>query len=71
MKPNESAGCHQTLSSQVGSGDETTANAVCVSITWPEQWLAVKLSLFPIPVRSSIIYAETKNKLTDEDGIIY
>ena len=23
MKPKESAGCHQTLSSQVGSGDET------------------------------------------------
>jgi len=24
MKPKESAGCHQTLSSRVGSGDETT-----------------------------------------------
>ena len=24
MKPKESAGCHQTLSTQVGSGDETT-----------------------------------------------
>ena len=23
MKPKESAGCHQTLSAQVGSGDET------------------------------------------------
>ena len=24
MKPKESAGCHQTLTAQVGSGDETT-----------------------------------------------
>ena len=24
MKPKESAGCHQTLSARVGSGDETT-----------------------------------------------
>ena len=24
IKPEESAGCHQTLSSRVGSGDETT-----------------------------------------------
>ena len=24
MKPKESAGCHQTLSAQVGSGDETS-----------------------------------------------
>ena len=25
MKPKESAGCHQTLSARVGSGDETKA----------------------------------------------
>ena len=27
MKPKESAGCHQTLSARVGSGDETTTVA--------------------------------------------
>ena len=26
MKPKESAGCHQTLSTRVGSGDETTTS---------------------------------------------
>ena len=26
MKPKDSAGCHQTLSVRVGSGDETTSN---------------------------------------------
>ena len=26
MKPKESAGCHQTLSARVGSGDETNGN---------------------------------------------
>ena len=28
MKPKESAGCHQTLSARVGSGDETTVTHV-------------------------------------------
>ena len=27
MKPKESAGCHQTLSARVGSGDETSCEA--------------------------------------------
>jgi len=32
MKPKESAGCHQTLSVRVGSGDETISNPVCEPI---------------------------------------
>ena len=34
IKPAESAKCHQTLSSQVGSGCETTLNMLCVSLYW-------------------------------------
>ena len=38
MKPKESAGCHQTLSTRVGSGDETKASLICDSLL---QWLMV------------------------------
>ena len=31
MKPKESARCHQTLSTRVGSGDETSIYEECVS----------------------------------------
>ena len=39
MKPEESARCHQTLSSQVGSGDKTSLSTRLVSVLlvlWPE-----------------------------------
>ena len=32
MKPKESAGCHQTLSTQVRSGDETRPSADCFPV---------------------------------------
>ena len=32
IKPEESAGCHQTLSARVGSGDETTAVSILPSL---------------------------------------
>ena len=32
MKPKESAGCHQTLSSWVGSGDEIASYVACVCV---------------------------------------
>ena len=35
MKPKKSAGCHQTLSAQVGSGDET--NFILVTISSDEE----------------------------------
>ena len=36
MKPKESAGCHQTLSAQVGSGDETTRQRRYDMVTSPQ-----------------------------------
>ena len=35
MKPKESAGCHQTLSAQVGSGDETSCRVAWSALTGP------------------------------------
>ena len=35
MKPKESAGCHQTLSARVGSGDETSLKYESVRIFFP------------------------------------
>ena len=36
MKPKESAGCHQTLSARVGSGDKTTMVVVAAGLVSPE-----------------------------------
>ena len=40
MKPKESAGCHHTLSTWVGSGDETRPSWVWVSKPWRSLWAA-------------------------------
>ena len=45
MKPKESAGCHQTISSWVGSGDETRVVVAILLTKYCIQFLAVHVCI--------------------------
>ena len=45
MKPKESAGCHQTLSVWVGSGDETIPNLLCLCPSVAHNYVYNSLSM--------------------------
>ena len=61
MKPEESAGCHQTLSLQVGAGHETNTSLEC-SLLWAHYWVKgvvikgqyTELNLHPLLRRQTI-----------------
>ena len=45
MEPKESAGCHQTLSMRVGSGDETNPNLLCLCPSVAQNYVHNSLSM--------------------------